>query len=201
MTIYFIRHGETEWNKKQRMQGWQNSNLTNLGKKQAYLLGEKLKSQNLQLDLFYSSPSLRALETRNIINQALDFETHEDSGFQEINMGTWEGKTYSEIIAKNPKEWHNFWKKQEDFKAENKGETFEELSFRSFNSLKRVIKDNKGKQIGIVSHRITIKSMIADLFGVSISELEDVKPNSVTKVSILDGVATLEIYSDISHYE
>jgi hypothetical protein len=43
--------------------------------------------------------------------------------------------------------------------------------------------------------------MIADLLGISKSELEDVEPNSVTKVSILDGVTTLEIYSDISHYE
>lgn len=200
-TIYFIRHGQTQWNKEQRMQGWQNSNLTDLGKEQADLLGKKFKRENLQLDLFYSSPSPRALETVNIINQSLGVETLEEFGFQEINMGIWEGKTYPEIIEKNPEEWHNFWEKPEDFKADNKGETFEELSCRSFSSLKKAIKANEGKQIGIVSHRITIKSMIANLLGISKSELEDVEPNSVTKVSILDGVTTLEVYSDISHYE
>lgn len=44
-TIYFIRHGQTQWNKEQCMQGWQNSNLTDLGKEQADLLGKKFKKK------------------------------------------------------------------------------------------------------------------------------------------------------------
>ena len=95
-TLYLIRHGQTKWNQEQRMQGWQNSDLTDVGKNQAILLGEKLEKEAIVFDAFYSSPSERALETRGLINQSLRFPEYEASGLQEINMGNWEGKTYDE---------------------------------------------------------------------------------------------------------
>lgn len=199
--VFFIRHGQTEWNKEERMQGWQNSSLTATGKNQALLLGEKLKEEKTNMDVLYTSPSLRAVETSYILNQFLSIKICEELGFQEINMGDWEGKTYEEISLKYPEEWQFFWQNPDQFKAENKGETFEELSLRSFESLKKILNENKGKQIGIVSHRITIKSMIASLLKISVAELADIKSNSVTEISILNGVVTLEKYSDVSHYK
>lgn len=45
--LYLTRHGQTEWNLQKRMQGHQNSALTNLGKQQAEWLKERLEGENL----------------------------------------------------------------------------------------------------------------------------------------------------------
>lgn len=200
-TLYLIRHGQTKWNQEQRMQGWQNSDLTDLGKNQAILLGEKLEKEAIVFDAFYSSPSQRALETRGLINQSLQFPEYEASGLQEINMGNWEGKTYEEIERIDKEDWQRFWDAPLSFQATNQGETFEDLSLRSRESVQKMVELHQGQVIGMLSHRITIKTMVADLLGVSIENLDDVAPNSMTKIVLTDEQAILEVYSDTSHYE
>ena len=44
MKIYITRHGETEWNKAGRMQGWKNSNLSEKGIENAKKLGKSLNN-------------------------------------------------------------------------------------------------------------------------------------------------------------
>ncbi|MGL4688013.1 MAG: phosphoglycerate mutase family protein, partial [Fusobacteriaceae bacterium] len=56
LKIYFVRHGQTEWNKLSKFQGNKDSNLTTLGIEQAKKLGEKLFNDNLKFDKIYSSP-------------------------------------------------------------------------------------------------------------------------------------------------
>ena len=48
--IYFTRHGQTVWNVENKICGATDSPLTELGHKQAIELGEKIKSENLQID-------------------------------------------------------------------------------------------------------------------------------------------------------
>ena len=63
--IFLSRHGQTEWNVQRRMQGHNNSDLTELGKKQALALAEIIK--NIEIDIVYSSSSLRAVDTAKLI--------------------------------------------------------------------------------------------------------------------------------------
>ena len=59
--IYFVRHGQTEWNKIGRMQGRIDIELNNEGKQQAMIVREKLKG--VKFDKVFSSPLKRAVET------------------------------------------------------------------------------------------------------------------------------------------
>lgn len=198
-TFYLIRHGQTVWNEMKKMQGLKNSDLTESGIKQATLLGEKLANE--PIDLICTSPSVRAIRTSELVNQQLKVPVIKDDGFQEIDMGLWEGKTYTEIEHKYPKEWDLFWHDPLNFQAENKGETFADLNKRSANSLDEMIKTLPGKHVAIVSHRITIKMMVSNLLDIPLTELEDVLPNSLTKIVVENGKATLIDYSNISHYQ
>lgn len=58
MKIYITRHSKTLWNQEKRLQGWQDSPLTDEGVEDAKLLKQRL--QSLKIDYCYSSPIGRA---------------------------------------------------------------------------------------------------------------------------------------------
>jgi len=97
-TIILLRHGQTEWNLEGRYQGQLNSNLTDLGKKQAKENALKI-SHIVKSDVpfkFFSSPLGRAKETTFIICDTLGIDKRQvifDNNIQEINYGIFEGKT------------------------------------------------------------------------------------------------------------
>lgn len=103
--IFIARHGETVFNAARRMQGDQlDTPLTRTGFAQADAMGSSLANwlgtrQALHL---WSSPSGRALQTLAIIAEHIGGDWHgaaRDPRLQEIDVGEWAGRTYSEIMA------------------------------------------------------------------------------------------------------
>ena len=71
--IYFVRHGQTDWNKLGRIQGHSDTELNEEGKNQAQIVKEKLNG--IKFDKVFSSPLKRAKETAQIIcNQEIIFD-------------------------------------------------------------------------------------------------------------------------------
>lgn len=103
-TIYFVRHGETDWNRAGRFQGQQDIPLNELGQSQARRNGRALKEHLPSLELpFLASPMLRTSETMELVREELglpkdDYAT--DARLKEISFGTFEGCTKAEIEAK-----------------------------------------------------------------------------------------------------
>src|SRR5437660_4539262 len=90
-TIYIARHGQTQWNVEKRMQGRQDSPLTEQGIRQATWLRDTLK--HVDFDAMYTSPSPRARRTAEILRHQRERELTLHGDLQEIHMGSWEGKT------------------------------------------------------------------------------------------------------------
>jgi len=67
MQIYLVRHGETDWNRENRLQGQTDIPLNNTGISQAYQLRQKINARNLKFDAVYVSPLQRTLKTAQII--------------------------------------------------------------------------------------------------------------------------------------
>ncbi len=67
--FYFVRHGETDWNKNKLCQGHTDIALNDVGRGQAQALGEKIGT--LPFCSIYTSPLKRAHETAVILNKAL----------------------------------------------------------------------------------------------------------------------------------
>ena len=96
--LYFIRHGETDWNLQKRVQGSADIPLNATGVVQATAIAHALQAQapELQHFDFYVSPQVRAQQTMHIIcaNQPRDFATVKtDARLRELEFGIWEGKT------------------------------------------------------------------------------------------------------------
>jgi len=101
--IYLVRHGDIGLGRDKRYIGRSDPTLSALGKKQATLLKEQFS--RVPLDNIYCSDIGRAQQTAGIIASAHHIVPIAHVELQELNMGDWEGKTFSEIKAKYPKEF------------------------------------------------------------------------------------------------
>jgi broad specificity phosphatase PhoE len=101
--IYFVHHGETEWNRAGRFQGRHDSPLTPEGRHQvmriAALLARELPPPRDAV--LVTSPLGRAMTTAGIIADALDLAIHSDDRLAELSLGAWEGLTREEIEARS----------------------------------------------------------------------------------------------------
>jgi broad specificity phosphatase PhoE len=108
-TLYFARHGETDWNRERRLQGQHDIPLNALGRVQASRSGELLRGllerdgrPTAQYD-YVSSPLGRARETMELMRAAmgLDPEAYRtDARLMEMSFGRWEGFTFAELRAR-----------------------------------------------------------------------------------------------------
>lgn len=89
MRIYFVRHGQTEWNRMGKMQGHTDIALNEQGKAQARMTKEKL--EGIRFDRVYCSPLTRAKETAQIIMEGWHLPLLEDVRLCERNFGVYEG--------------------------------------------------------------------------------------------------------------
>ena len=88
-TLYMMRHGQTLFNQKRLMQGWCDSPLTELGKRQARCVKEYLENNEIVFDGAYASSSERACDTLEIVT-SLPYQRLK--GLKEWNFGVFEGK-------------------------------------------------------------------------------------------------------------
>jgi broad specificity phosphatase PhoE len=104
-TIYLVRHGETEWNRARRYQGWQDSPLTPAGTAQAEALGRRLRTlPEAAAAGIVASPIGRARRTAEIIAETLETRTpiRFDDRLREITLGSWDGRDRRAIAAGAP---------------------------------------------------------------------------------------------------
>jgi broad specificity phosphatase PhoE len=110
-TIYYIRHGETEWNAEGRLQGAQDIPLNGLGRKQAAHAGAILADllvrdgRSATSLPFVASPLGRARSTMELMRGALKLPPGDytiDARLREIGYGEWEGSTLAQAQAADP---------------------------------------------------------------------------------------------------
>jgi broad specificity phosphatase PhoE len=111
--LIFVRHGETAYNAESRLQGQLDIPLNPRGREQARAVGGTLRSlvgseiDQLEADqAFFASPLERARDTMEIARDAMGLPPSRyqlDPVLKEISFGAWEGLTWREIEARDPK--------------------------------------------------------------------------------------------------
>lgn len=99
---YFVRHGESEANKKGIIAGWTDSPLSELGVSQAKDLANEIKESGIVFDCIFSSPLSRALDTARIIAEAIEYPIDRiivDDDLREKFGGSFENRPWSEIYS------------------------------------------------------------------------------------------------------
>lgn len=157
-TIYLTRHGQTEWNIERRLQGRGDSPLTEAGIDRAKELRERIKDINI--DVIYSSPIKRALDTANLVKGDKSIEVITNDGLVEMCFGDYEGRRTDEVMEENP-EWNIDLIMHGDTElcAPN-GENLGSVRARIKETMDKLIDENRGKTILVVAHGITLKALM-----------------------------------------
>ncbi|MGL5245928.1 MAG: histidine phosphatase family protein, partial [Sarcina sp.] len=201
MNIYITRHGETEWNTVKRMQGWGNSNLTQLGKMQAKALSDRLK--NVKLDVIYCSPLGRACSTAEIIRGDKKVDIVKVEGLKEMGFGQWEGKTVDEIKKNKSYKEQLEYLYSEPFKYKPfGGESIVQMYERVKSTLDKLINNSPFENILIVTHGMTIQGIMhyfSKKVGVDIDNVI-YGQTSLTYIKIDEDKYEMLLNNDTTHY-
>ncbi|MEF2244625.1 histidine phosphatase family protein [Paenibacillus sp. IITD108] len=200
-TVYIVRHGQTEWNIEHRLQGHQDSPLTELGVNQAKWLGDSL--ENAVIDVIYSSSSQRTMKTADLIRNHRDIPIYKSDELKEINLGIWEGRKQEEVKLSHPQQFDYFWNDPELFRVE-RSETFLQVANRAVHKLNEIIAQHTGKHILIVTHTVVVKVLMAffeDRPMKQLWELPYIHPTCLSKIVIEEDKAEIVLHGDISHFK
>lgn len=158
-TIYLVRHGQTEWNIKQRIQGNMPIPLSKTGHKQVKTLGQIFRC--ISIHAVHSSPVRRTMDTaKEILANPIPCPE-----FEERKMGALEGLTLKEVKERIPDIERQWARDKIDWTPPGGGETVREFQQRCISAFKKLLKENKGKTILIVTHGGVIRSILHWLHG------------------------------------
>lgn len=213
INLYLIRHGQTQWNIKDQMQGSKNSPLTEQGILGAKLTGQYLK--NVPFIQAYSSTQQRAMETRDyIVNENnIAIPTFELADLREMDFGIWEGKHVPTLKQEVP-EFNIYLTEPANFDASvNQGENYLDILGRMKQALNIIVKNapqNTG-DILVVSHGTVLRILLCVLNGGDwrLHRDEDYFPRMLnTSISVVnykqgneqsEGEFTVKFFNNVDH--
>lgn len=135
-SIYFVRHGQSEWNVSNQICGRTDIPLTQKGIDQAFESGENILKDGIHADEILYSPLLRAKETALTISKVTGIPAREEKELIEQNFGKWEGVS--------PRSHEGFQSDKRQFiNSYEGGETMLKLAQRIYNLLDRLKEDDK----------------------------------------------------------
>jgi len=162
-TIYFVRHGQTDWNKALRWQGSSDNPLNQVGREQAERIAAYFAGQDIEIEAIYSSPLLRARTTGDTICKTLRLNLIVEPVFHELSLGDYEGKTTDELKAEYG-ELFDDWLKRYHLDAAPGGENLSQGILRVSSVLQSLLQQFD-KAIIIVGHQAILSAMKAALSG------------------------------------
>ncbi|GGC61787.1 histidine phosphatase family protein [Chelatococcus reniformis] len=168
-TLYFVRHGETDWNAAGRLQGRRDTELNATGRRQAEASGRALRALiAAPAELAYvSSPLRRARATMEGLRHAIGLAPAAyalDERLMELSFGRWEGLTWREIRTGQPRLHGERKARIWDFVPPG-GESYADLAARLTPFVRDLVRDTV-----IVSHGGVARALAAGLAGVATAE-------------------------------
>jgi broad specificity phosphatase PhoE len=194
VTLYFVRHGETQFNVERRMQGFCDSPLTEKGIAQAKALGRGLAE--IEFTAAYSSESQRVVDTANLAIGDRVIPLSTDGRLKEMNFGVLESLLETEISAQFGNILETLFSLKDLHLAAPDGESYVQLFSRTSLAIEEVIKKHEleGGNILVFSHGVTLGNYLMQL--TKSNKYLHHKNCSVSVVSYLNGNFHVERIAD-----
>ena len=185
-TLVLVRHGQSEWNKKNLFTGWKDPDLTEQGHAEAKEAGKVLAEKNLKFDIAFTSVLQRAEKTCQHILDGIgqsDLETIHNQALNERNYGDLAGLNKDDAREKWGHEQVHIWRRSYDTPPPGEeGESLKDTGARVWpyymqEILPRVL---RGETVLVAAHGNSLRSVVMILDGLGKDE--------VTKLNLATGV-------------
>ncbi|WAM32855.1 histidine phosphatase family protein [Caldicellulosiruptor morganii] len=198
--IYLIRHGETDWNRYNKVQGSIDTDLNETGIQQAKKLAERLKNE--KIDIVFSSTLKRAYLTANEIKAFHpEIPLRLTERLNEMNFGEWEGLSFDEL-EKKYSETYRLWKENPD-RATFPGEGSLYNVMERVKSFFEEVLNESYSNIVVVTHGGIIKLSIIYLLELPFDFYKKcwIGNASLSIVDIKENRRMLSLLNDMSHLQ
>lgn len=199
MRLIIVRHGETQWNQVQRLQGASQTQLTTRGQWQARQIAARLR--RMQVDTVISSPLQRCKDTATPIAKSGHHPLYLDAALAEMHFGCWEGKTFDEIAAEHPEQFALWRQHPDQMRASTDAETVPEVWARVAGLLDELLAQGDDKCHVLVTHTVPAKLIIASAIALPLSNIHAIRLDnaSMSMVDWRQEQKVLRLMNDISH--
>ena len=200
-----VRHGETQWNAEQRVQGQTDVPLNETGREQAALTGKRLA--RVRFRAIYSSDMSRARETAEIIAAASASAPPDvvlDARLREVAFGELEGMTWAEIEARGSGLHVRQDQRDLDYRPEG-GESYRELLGRLGDFAAALEERHPADDVLVVGHGAALRALVVRLLRLPDEAFWAISGHGSAGITRVrrrrDGHAALIGWSDVGHLE
>lgn len=187
MQIYLVRHGETDWNREMKFQGWADIALNEAGRAQARALAARLKP--IPIDAAFCSDLRRAQETAEILLPGRKTPLQPDPLLREMNFGPLEGKPYADARANPESPVHLLFTDPGRYAPPQGAESIPQVVSRFDDFLKRRLRplcqDPAIRRVLIAAHGVIVRCALTQAGGFSFRDFWQL-PVSNCSAAILD---------------
>lgn len=199
--LLLVRHGATTLSADDRFAGSTDVPLGPDGFRQARRLAERLAPEPIAA--IYTSPMRRTIETATILAEPHGLALTHVDGLREVDHGRWERLTRAQVEARYPGEYAA-WEHDPLQVAPEGGESGRVVLARAMTAVRAIVATHWGEQVLVVSHKATIRLLVARLLGLDARGYRDrleLLPAGLTVIDIerVDR-ARLVLFNDVSHY-
>ena len=195
MEIVFIRHGQTDVNKDNRLQGAHvDAELNDYGR--AYAKKAAANFDEDEFDVVYSSPMKRAVETAKIFTKDKK-KINLDDRLLEFDFGDWDGKKMDDIVKEYPDIVDPWGKVNRNYiRYAKNGESYEAFDKRCGDFLDEMYQKYPDKKVLVVAHGRLIRMMAAHYFTNGDMDKIDTMDNcALAKFSVKKNIARMIFYN------
>ena len=190
--LVLVRHGQSEWNKKNLFTGWKDPKLTARGVEEAIKAGDELKGSGYSFDKMYTSELFRAQETGRIILDRMGLDSIEvikDLSLNERNYGDLAGLNKDDARKNWGEDQVQIWRRSFDVPPPG-GESLKDTAERVLPYFKQNIIPQlaEGLNILIAAHGNSLRALVM--------EIEKISPDEIVKLEIATGIPLVYKYSE-----
>lgn len=173
--LVLVRHGQSEWNRKNLFTGWEDVDLTEVGEAEARAGGRMLKKEGITFDIAFTSALKRAQQTLDVILGELGqqgLETERDQALNERDYGDLVGLNKDDARAKWGEEQVHVWRRSFDT-APPGGESLKNTAERVLPYFEASILPQvmAGKNVIVSAHGNSLRALIMRLENLSGEEI------------------------------
>ncbi len=199
LTLYLIRHGQTDCSRENRFCGSVDVPLNENGLAMARALADAFAGERWKA--IYASPLQRARQTAEPLAARLGMTVQIEPGLREIAYGAWDGHLEAEIEQLHPREFAA-WSNDPGRVAPPGGETAPQIAARALAALNEIRARHTSGQVLAVAHKATIRILVCALLGIDVGLFRKRIAQEVGAATVFefkDSGPLLKTLNDLSH--